>query len=287
MEVPWTLAIHKYGVNRVIFIMTTGWGAVTLGTGFIHTYPQAIAMRILLGFFEAGMIAGLIMTISTIWPPSSHAKRIAVMYVTATISGAFGGLIAYAIQTMGHRSGLAPWRWLFIIEGIISCCVAVIVLLVMPLNAEKAWFLSAEEKETMRARKQRNAVYRGKKTLSWAAIRAALLDPALYLMAICLFSHSAATLGFSIFLPTIIRGMGYTNLEANYLTVPVYLVGTLTVVISSTISDKIKLRAIVMAVALLGPILGYAMIIGSASKAVGYAAMFLCSTGGFLFFRDA
>ncbi|KIV95264.1 hypothetical protein PV10_02937 [Exophiala mesophila] len=281
MEVPWTMAIHKYGYNRIIAIMTTGWGSITLGFGFVKTYEQAVALRVLLGLFEAGMISGLVLVISTIWAPHQQAKRIGVLYVIGALTGAFGGLIAYAIQTMGYRSGMEPWRWLFIIEGIISCIVAIIVFFAMPLNPEEAWFLNKEEKETMAARKRRDVVYRGKKTFSWPAIRATIIDPTVYLTAIVQFSHGAATLGFSIFLPTIIRGMGYTNLQANYLTVPVYCTGAISVILFSTIADKFQRRAILIVAAMVPPVIGYSIIIGSANKAAGYAAMFIVVTGLF------
>lgn len=273
------MALHKFGYNRIIAVMTTGWGSITLGFGFVQNYHQAVALRVLLGLFEAGMISGLVLVISTIWPPHQQAKRIGLLYVIGALTGAFGGLIAYAIQTRGDQSGMASWRWLFIIEGIISCVVAAIVFFFMPINPEQAWFLNKEERETMAALKRRNVVYRGKKTFSWPAIRATLLDPTIYLTAIAQFTHGAATLGFSIFLPTIIRGMGYTNLQANYLTVPVYCTGAVSVMIFAAIADKFQRRAVLIVAAVVPPVIGYAIIIATANKAAGYAAMFIVVSG--------
>jgi hypothetical protein len=46
--------------------------------------------------------------------------RMAVFFSAATVAGAFGGLLARAIQQMNNVAGLQPWRWIFILEGIFT-----------------------------------------------------------------------------------------------------------------------------------------------------------------------
>ena len=62
---------------------------------------------------------------------------------------------------MGTRRGLAPWRWLFIIEFCVTILVGGIGWALLPVTPETAWFLSQEEKKTMELRLQRDAKYRG------------------------------------------------------------------------------------------------------------------------------
>ena len=122
------------------------WSIITLCTGFIHNYSQAIALRVLLGAFEAGLVPCVVFIISTIWAREDQAKRNAIIYGCNCLSGAFGGLIAYAIESMGTRHGLEAWRWLFIIEGAISIGLCGICWLLLPTTAEEAWFLTPEER---------------------------------------------------------------------------------------------------------------------------------------------
>lgn len=78
----------------------------------------------------------------------------AIYYGAATISGAFSGLIAYAIQktlTL-ERTGKEPWRWLFIIEGSMALFVGALVLIILPrfpdqLRGRKHWLFTPEEVE--------------------------------------------------------------------------------------------------------------------------------------------
>lgn len=119
------MAVKRYGANSVMAISLVCWSLVTIGNGFIKNYRQAIAMRLLLGIFEAGLFPSLTFIISTIYSREKQAKRLAVIYGASALSGAFGGLIAYGIQLMGERRGLEAWRWLFIIEGCISVVICV------------------------------------------------------------------------------------------------------------------------------------------------------------------
>ena len=46
------------------------------------------------------------------------ALRIGLFYTSASLSGAFGGLLARGLYAIGNAGGLTGWRWIFIIEGL-------------------------------------------------------------------------------------------------------------------------------------------------------------------------
>jgi MFS family permease len=207
-EIPWVMAIKRFGANRVLATAMVTWSITTLGTGFIKNYHQGIACRLLLGVFEAGLFPCLTFLISLIYSREQQAKRVCALFAGSAISGAFGGLIAYGIQLMGDRHGLSAWRWLFIVEGIISLGLGGIAWITMPKNAENAWFLTEDEKALMRARKQRDAVYKGADEFSWSYVKMAFMDPFVYLASLGLFTAGVPLFGFNLFLPTIIKGLG-------------------------------------------------------------------------------
>lgn len=75
----------------------------------------------------------------------------AFIYWAATISGAFSGLIAYAVgdSLRFDKTGRDSWRWLFIIEGSMAIFVGLLVWLVLPPAPDKlkqkTWIFSSEE----------------------------------------------------------------------------------------------------------------------------------------------
>lgn len=206
-ETPWVLAVKKFGPGRVLAIAIISWSFITLGTGFVNSYGQVVACRVLLGFFEAGLFPSLTFVVSQIYPPASQGKRVAVLYVSIALSGALGGLIAYGIQSMGARHGLSAWRWLFIIEGAISLVIGAVCWLSLPTSPQTAWFLSEEEKSTMVLIKERNHPFKETEGFSWKQVVMALTDPLVWLASVSLFCASIALFGFGTFLPTLLKGL--------------------------------------------------------------------------------
>jgi MFS family permease len=118
------------------------WSVVIIGTGFMHTAGQLYASRLLLGFFDSGMFPCLAVYLSTFYKPEEQGFRIAYLLVSAALSGAFGGLFAYALLKMDGVGGLAGWRWLFIVEGCATVVVSVLLYFLLPDDFETAYFLN-------------------------------------------------------------------------------------------------------------------------------------------------
>ena len=71
----------------------------------------------------------------------------AVFYIAALLSGAFSGLLAYGIEKLGGRSGLAGWQWIFLIEGLVPVATALVIWKILPDSPETASFLTQEERD--------------------------------------------------------------------------------------------------------------------------------------------
>lgn len=73
-------------------------------------------------------------------------QRLGLIYSSASLSGAFGGLLARGLNEMGGRGGLEGWRWIIIIEGILTALVGALAYFVLPETVDRAAFLSPEER---------------------------------------------------------------------------------------------------------------------------------------------
>lgn len=91
-------------------------------------------------------------------------SRLAVFYSCASLSGAFSGLLAFALEKMDGVGGLAGWRWqvvseysprqpanwyprIFIIEGFLPILAAGIALFLVPDSPETCKFLTQGERD--------------------------------------------------------------------------------------------------------------------------------------------
>lgn len=71
----------------------------------------------------------------------------------------------------------------------------------------------------------------------------------------------------------------YTSLRVNYMTIPVYVVGAISLIIQSHFSDKLQQRALFLVGSAVPVVTGYLICVGSSSGAAGYVAMFILSLG--------
>lgn len=72
--------------------------------------------------------------------------RQAMFFSAASIAGAFSGLLAYGISMMDGVGGLEGWRWIFILEGIVTVVVALASFWLLYDFPETAGFLTEEER---------------------------------------------------------------------------------------------------------------------------------------------
>jgi MFS family permease len=79
-------------------------------------------------------------------------KRFSFFFSSTTLAGAFGGLLASAIGKMDGIRGYHGWRWIFILEGILTCILASIWFFIIPDFPEDARWLTEEEREFVRAK---------------------------------------------------------------------------------------------------------------------------------------
>lgn len=92
------------------------------------------------GFYLMGM-----------WYKRSEAqKRFSFFFSSTTLAGAFGGLLAYGLAQMNGARGYSGWRWIFIIEGVITAVVAIVLFFLIPDFPEDTMWLKEEEREFIR-----------------------------------------------------------------------------------------------------------------------------------------
>ncbi|MCJ1343390.1 hypothetical protein MMC31_001583 [Peltigera leucophlebia] len=110
-------------------------------------------------------------------------------------------------------------------------------------------------------------------TFSWHWVRLAVLNVNTILLSLNFFAIITPLYSFSLFLPTIIKTFGYTNVTAQLFTVPPNMVGFIAVIGATFLSDRIKARGPVILVGCSLAIIGYIMLLVSARPAVHYGGL--------------
>jgi len=138
---------------------------------------------------------------------------------------------------MDEDRGIQAWRWLSIIEGGVTCLIAIGVWFILPDYPETASWLSREDRELAVRRVQHDSPH-GLEKISWTETRATLFDWRLYVHYTVFLCVSAPFSSFSLFTPTLVSGLGYTGLAAQLFTVPPFAAAFVFVVIVSWLADR-------------------------------------------------
>ncbi|CAK7242204.1 MAG: hypothetical protein STHCBS139747_003684 [Sporothrix thermara] len=273
---PLVLALRKMQPHRAMTVMSFAWSVVTIGTAFIKTYHQLLACRLLLGVCEAGFFPCISLYMTMVYNRAEQGRRFAYLFSAMAISGMFGGLIATGITYIHETHGLQSWSWLFIVEGLISIVVVPWVWFGLPSQPATASFWSAHELDLMRRRELKRIEYMGAERFDWAQVRSALLHWRTYVAALVQFFQDVVLYGFSTFLPSILKsGLGYTSLEAQYMSVPVYALGGISFITASLVGDRFGLRGSVLFGLDFFAIVGYLLILLVPANGVKYFACYL------------
>ncbi|KAH7313920.1 major facilitator superfamily domain-containing protein [Stachybotrys elegans] len=242
-EVPSNMILNKFQrpSQYMAFIMLI-WGAVVIGTSFIHNFAQLCVMRILLGLWEAGFFPGAILIISKWYLPHETQTRVAILYTSAATGGAFSGILAFAIAKLGGVAGLEAWRWIFLVEGLFTVVASVGTWFLLVDSPTLSPWLTDEEKKylTLRqaARRVTNSGEYKEKTFDKDALIDVLKDWKVYLLIVCSWSNAAPNYGLKFSMPSITKGMGFTSSNAQLMTIPPYLCGAISSYTLSRFADR-------------------------------------------------
>lgn len=128
------------------------FGVVSICQGLVQSYSGLLATRFFLGLAESGMFPGCFYLLGMWYQRSEAQRRYSFFFSSTTLAGAFGGLLASAIGLMDGLRGYKGWRWIFILEGVLTCVVAIIWFFVIPAFPEDAKWLTEDERAYVKAR---------------------------------------------------------------------------------------------------------------------------------------
>lgn len=198
------------------------------------------------------------------------------------MASTFAGALAYGI-TSGH-SHLTNWRLLFLVEGLPTMALAAVAFYFIPDSPEKARFLTAEEKDIVRARAIRQVGTDANARISGVNFRdlfIALVDVKVWMCGLMYFCGNVTYSSLPVFLPTILEDMGYTAINAQGLSAPPSFVAFLFALVTTWIADKTQQRCLVLVVTSVVGGIGYIVLATVDTVGVRYFATFLASAGVF------
>lgn len=314
VELPSNHLLRYFGAKVWLPGLVFLWGTTTICTAFVTTYASLVGIRLVLGFFEGGLLPGMVLHLSTLYLKDELQLRIGLFFSCSAWSGALGGFLAYAIERMNGIGGKPSWAWIFILEGLGTAVVAVFARSLLFSSPGCAGFLSPTEtsfaenrfkfdydswKRSQRTESKTRAesddpdpeqtekkvrlelcfdalqVERFESQEVWRGI----LEPQVWMTGFALMFITIATQSFGFFLPTLIKEIGHDRVYTQLLSAYPYLPASVLVIVISILADKCQSRGPIILLILPLAIAGYLMAILSERKNIRYASVFLIGAG--------
>lgn len=244
-EIPSNIVIHKVGAANWLAFIAFAWGLVSLGIGFLHNWIGLAICRAILGVFEAGFFPGCVYLVSSWYRRYEVQKRLAGFFLTASALSAFANIFAYGLIQIARKTEYKGWRWIFIIEGAITCVAAIaawFVIVDFP-DSDRNTFLSAEEKAFVKSRLAADRGTEERQKVTWSVLFRTAADWKVWAFSLMYMSGAVGVYAFLFFLPIILRsGLGYSLSMSFVLSAPPALFSVIEAFFISWLADKTRMR---------------------------------------------
>ena len=230
-QFPANLILHRVGAHRWLSLILLVWGVLSTSNALISGPVSFYVLRFLLGFAEAGLVPGVLLYL-TYWFPLSYRSRFSATFLAGSpVAFVIGGPLSGFILQMEGIGGLRGWQWLFILEGMPACMLALLVLRFLPDRPAEAAWLAPEEKAVI------VGALASDPKMEKAGLTSVLLDFRVVALGFVNFGVLAGGYGAALWLPQIIAGMGFSTFAIGFLIVIPYLAAVIVMIVWAQSSD--------------------------------------------------
>ena len=240
LEVPSNLALERFGASRWIARIMISWGIVSGATALSAGAGSFLTLRFLLGVAEAGFFPGVILYLTYFFPATYRARIVGVFMVAIAAAGFVGSPISGAILYLDGWLGVRGWQWVFILEAIPAVLMGLLALVWLTDTPAHARWLTPAQRDWLSAKlaAERAREVRVPHMSVWRVIR----EKHVLVMALVYSGPAAASSGLNIWLPTIIKSFGLTNMQTGFLTAVPYGIAAVLMVLWGHHSDRVGER---------------------------------------------
>ncbi|KAI1757563.1 major facilitator superfamily domain-containing protein [Xylaria castorea] len=247
-ELPSQLISKKVGPDRWVPAQICLWSIVAALQCLISGRGSFFATRALLGALEGGFIPDVVLWLSYFYTSKELPIRLSYFWTTLSFTGVVTSLLAFALLHLRGVGGWSGWRWLFLIEGIITFTIGSLSFFMMPASAvqTKTWFrpngwFTDREVAIVVNRVLRDDPSKGDMNnrqaitpkILWACLTDYDLWP-LYLIGLIVYIPQSPPMKY---ITLILRGVGFDTFTTNLLQIPYNVFHIVTLLLLTRLSS--------------------------------------------------
>ncbi|MFE8100308.1 MFS transporter [Brenneria goodwinii] len=226
------IAVHGSG-KKFIGWSLVAWAIISILTGLVTNQYQLLALRFALGVAEGGMLPVVLTMISNWFPDEERGRANAIVIMFVPIAGMITAPLS------GWIIAVMDWRWLFIIEGLLSAFVLILWTFTISDRPQAARWISDAEKNWLIDTLDREQRAIAGKAVKNASLSAVLSDRTMWQLIALNFFYQTGIYGYTLWLPTILKELTNTGMEkVGMLAILPFVGAMLGMYIVSLLSDR-------------------------------------------------
>lgn len=212
--------LNRLPVAKWLSVCLFGWGITTACHAATTGYGSLLAVRILSGLFEAGVLPSLMLLSSQYFTRQEQAPRFALWFMGVGVGQMFGGLISYGFQFVSPHAPMAGWRIMFLVLGLVTIAFATSVFFFVPDTPMQASFLTNEEKVALLEHVKINQTGIENRHFHPKQLVEGLLDIQAWTVFPVTVLQASGSGVITAYSATLLRGFGYTSKRSALLNIP-------------------------------------------------------------------
>lgn len=259
-EVPSQLVSKWVGPDRWIPTQMVLWSIVASSQYQIASRTSFLVYRSLLGLLQGGFIPDVVLYLSYFYKHHELTVRLGFFWAAIVIADVVAAISAYALIHMRGILGLSGWRWLFLVEGLVTMVLGLMSFGMMPagptqtsgwLRGKKGWFTPREEtiivNRVIRDDPSKGNMH-NREAISFKLLWRSLMDYDLWPIYILGLTNHIPFATPNIYLTLSLKDLGFSTFQTNLLVVPSQLMHVMNMVILTYLGEMLGQLAFVAAI---------------------------------------
>ncbi|KAK0726823.1 major facilitator superfamily domain-containing protein [Lasiosphaeria miniovina] len=256
-EVPSQLVSKWLGPDRWIPIQMVLWSMVASSQFMLSSRAGFLTSRVFLGVLQGGFIPTVVLYLSYFYKSHELSIRLGFFWTAMVFADIFAAISAFALLHMRGVLGYSGWRWLFLVEGLITLIFGLLAFGLMPagptqtaswFRGKKGWFTPREEiiivNRVIRDDPSKGGMH-NREPLTFRLLWKSLCDYDLWPLYLIGITNHIPFATPSTYLTLTLKGMGFTTFETNLLVIPSQLLHVVNMIIITYVSEMVSQLALV------------------------------------------
>ncbi|KAG5417358.1 DAL5 [Candida metapsilosis] len=197
-EFPASFILQRFPVTKAVSAFIIFWGMI-LALCSVPQYPGFVALRTILGMLESSVTPAFAIITSQWYKKDEQFLRTAWWFASNGIGGDLGVMIAYGLFKNQDSYTLPAWKLVFVVTGVLTVFLGLVILFHIPDTPTGAWFLNEEEKVLVVERIRSNQQGFGNPRFKKEQFIEALTDHRTWLFFIFAIAHNIPNGGITTF----------------------------------------------------------------------------------------